>query len=287
MSVPEDAIFQAKDPFVVTPAMKEAYDKFGFILVKGLLCGEEVGKLRTAAENPDGIIQHRYGRDDGTKRPLNMTMWRHPGTDVTGVTVSLNKVAGTLQELMGGEEIYHYHSKLMMKQAKTGGAKTWHQDYGYWYYNGCLLPEMASVFIPIDDCSRENGCLQVLTGSHRMGRIDHVTVEEQYSAEPTRLKFAMDRFPLHFVEMKAGDLLFFDSNLLHASSQNDSEKRRFVLIASFNKKSNNPVIPHHHPQYSPLNLLDDSALMKCQNFNDFSGKEFNHPNSEGKPGKKQ
>ena len=37
-----------------------------------------------------------------------------------------------MQTLLGGHEIYHYHSKLMMKEAKTGGAHVWHQDYGYW-----------------------------------------------------------------------------------------------------------------------------------------------------------
>jgi hypothetical protein len=38
----------------------------------------------------------------------------------------------------------------MMKDPKVGGAHIWHQDYGYWYHNGCLLPEMGSVFIPVD-----------------------------------------------------------------------------------------------------------------------------------------
>ena len=40
--------------------------------------------------------------------------------------------------------------QLMMKEAKTGGGFVWHQDYGYWYQNGCLFPEMATVFIPVD-----------------------------------------------------------------------------------------------------------------------------------------
>ena len=33
-------------------------------------------------------------------------------------------------QLMGGEEIYHYHAKLMMKRGRVGGAFVWHQDYG-------------------------------------------------------------------------------------------------------------------------------------------------------------
>jgi hypothetical protein len=31
---------------------------------------------------------------------------------------------------MGGDELYHYHTKIMMKDAKKGGSFEWHQDYG-------------------------------------------------------------------------------------------------------------------------------------------------------------
>ena len=41
------------------------------------------------------------------------------------------KVAGTMEQLLGGGEVYHYHTKLMMKEAHTGGSFVWHQDYGY------------------------------------------------------------------------------------------------------------------------------------------------------------
>lgn len=94
-----------------------------------------------------------------------------------------------MQALLGGDEIYHYHSKLMMKEPKTGGAHIWHQDYGYWYNNGCLFPEMGSVFIPIDKCTKENGCLQVLDQSHKMGRINHILEGEQTGADPDRYLF--------------------------------------------------------------------------------------------------
>lgn len=33
----------------------------------------------------------------------------------------------TIFQLLGGE-VYHYHTKLMMKEAKTGGSHLWHQD---------------------------------------------------------------------------------------------------------------------------------------------------------------
>ena len=75
------------------------------------------------------------------------------------------RVVTTFEELLGSGELYHYHSKLMMKEARTGGQHVWHQDYGYWYENGCLYPDMGSVFIALDPCTTENGCLQVLSVS--------------------------------------------------------------------------------------------------------------------------
>lgn len=63
----------------------------------------------------------------------------------------------------------------------------------YWYRNSCLYPDMGSVFIPVDDCTRENSCLQVLKGSHRLGRIDHSMVGEQLGADIERVEEVRER----------------------------------------------------------------------------------------------
>ena len=34
-------------------------------------------------------------------------------------------------------------------------------SHSYWYKNGCLYPDMGTVFIAIDKCNMENGCLKV------------------------------------------------------------------------------------------------------------------------------
>src|SRR6185503_5764484 len=68
-------------------------------------------------------------------------------------------VVDTMEEMLGGE-VYHYHSKLTAKEPREGGAWEWHQDYGYWYHNGCVFPYMGSVMVALDRATRENGCLQ-------------------------------------------------------------------------------------------------------------------------------
>lgn len=68
---------------------------------------------------------------------------------------------------------------------------------------------------PLCSCVKENGCLQVLKGSHRLGRIDHGLKGKQAGADKDRLEMAKRAFPLVHVEMEPGDVLFFHCNLLH------------------------------------------------------------------------
>jgi ectoine hydroxylase-related dioxygenase (phytanoyl-CoA dioxygenase family) len=68
-------------------------------------------------------------------------------------------IVSSAEQILDGE-VYHYHSKMIMKDAKTGGAWAWHQDYGYWYQNGVLSPDLCSASIAVDPATRENGCLR-------------------------------------------------------------------------------------------------------------------------------
>ena len=97
-----------------------------------------------------------------------------------------------IEKLLGGE-VYHYHSKMILKDAKVGGAWAWHQDYGYWYQNGVLTPNLVSVFIAVDPCTKENGCLQVIRHSHHCGRINHVLTGDQAGADRDRVDELLKR----------------------------------------------------------------------------------------------
>ena len=65
-------------------------------------------------------------------------------------------------------------------------------------------------------CTKNNSCLQVLKGSHKMGRINHNLSGEQAGADLERLELAKEKFQLVYVEMEPGDALFFHCNLLHS-----------------------------------------------------------------------
>ena len=49
-----------------------------------------------------------------------------------------------------------------MPTGDGSGGFNWYQDYGYWYKNGCLFPDMATLGVPLDNVDGKNGCLKVV-----------------------------------------------------------------------------------------------------------------------------
>ncbi|KAI8492332.1 hypothetical protein Bbelb_297850 [Branchiostoma belcheri] len=173
----------------------------------------------------------------------------------------------------------------------------------YWYENGCIFPDMGTVFIALDQATQENGCLKVLPGSQRVGRIDHVRVGDQVGADVERVTEVQKFLPLAHVEMEPGDALFFHCNLLHRSEQNHSDHRRWAFLVAYNRASNDPVMEHHHPRYTPMAKTHDkdtnkpviehyhphytpmskvpnTAIKECTTATEIAGKDFFDPASE-------
>jgi ectoine hydroxylase-related dioxygenase (phytanoyl-CoA dioxygenase family) len=236
-----------------------AFNREGYVLVRGMLDAEETSLLARAAHADRVLDQHAFGRADGEGGTVRLALWNHPTETIYGMIARCQSIVGSMEKLLGGE-VYHYHSKMIMKDARVGGAWTWHQDYGYWYQNGILYPLMASVFIAVDRATRENGCLQMVRGSHHMGRIDHVLSGEQAGADMAHVDQALQRLELVHVEMEPGDAVYFHCNTLHRSDQNRSQHPRWSMICSYNAARNDPFRESHHPRYTPLVKVPDSSI---------------------------
>jgi ectoine hydroxylase len=250
-------------PSLFNPEQRAEYERDGYVLVRGLFDAEEIGLMRFAMEQDPALRDSLYDRKDAEGKSTRMALWNHPGESVYGLAARSRRVVDTMEDMLGGE-VYHYHSKLTAKEPYDGGAWEWHQDYGYWYHNGCMYPYMGSVMVALDRANRENGCLQVLRGSHLAGRVDHgVLPGEQVGADMRRVTQMKQQLELVYVELEPGDGLFFHANVMHRSDQNRSPNRRWTVLFCFNAARNNPYLEHHHPQYTPLVKVDDNAVRKA------------------------
>jgi ectoine hydroxylase len=240
----------------------EQFLKDGYVLVPNLLSSEETRILIGASRGDGKMLGSAFELADTGGARIRLSGWNHAGDDTFGLIARLPRIVDRMEAFLGGE-VYHYHSKIILKEPRVGGAWEWHQDYGYWYQNGCLFPDMASCLIAIDPATRENGCLEVLKGSHRMGRIEHGRFGGQTGADPERVEVAKQRLEHIHCEMAPGTALFFHSNLLHASAQNTSEKPRWALICCYNAAANTPYKDSHHPRYNKLPKVAEDAVLRA------------------------
>ncbi|SFG82540.1 phytanoyl-CoA dioxygenase family protein [Pedobacter insulae] len=245
----------------ISKAEKELFDKDGYILVKGMLKPDEVKKLYAIAVQ-DQVISHKsYDRGDANGLRTKLALWYSLGDDVYSLLARSKRIVNGARVLLGGEPA-HFHSKLMQKEPKVGGAWEWHQDYGYWYRDGFLYPQMISVLTALSPATKENGCLQVLKGSHLAGRIEHGFSGEQVGANQERVDELLKQLALVFVEMEAGDTLFFHSNTLHRSDANLSDHPRWSLISAYNLLTNKPYKGNYPSATAPINCVNDQALLE-------------------------
>ncbi len=243
----------------LTAEQVESYHRDGFVVARAMFDPEEAGLVLATARRDAAVSEHAMGWPDGRGGLSKITVWNHPGDDVYGMVARSERVVESMRSLLD-DEVYHYHSKLMIKEPEVGGAWLWHQDYGYWYQNGCLYPALASCFVALDAATRENGCLQVLAGSQALGRLEHSVEAGQLRADPEHVAAALRRHELVHLEMGPGDAAFVHCNTLHCSSQNRSAAPRWTLICCYNARHNDPYKPSQHPGYTPLTTVPDSAV---------------------------
>jgi ectoine hydroxylase len=246
----------------LTSELVAEFHQRGYVMLRGVLDREECRLLLDSLDRDASLQSDALSRRDGEGGVTKLRLWNGAGDDLFGLVGRLPRVVEPVEQVLDGE-VYLYHTKVTMKEPLTGGAWAWHQDYGYWYNNGCLFPLMASVMLALDPCTKENGCLQVLEGSHLLGRIEHGKVGDQTGADPERVLEAVKVLPLVYCEMKPGDGLLFHCNTLHRSDQNHSTQRRTTFICCYNAARNNPYKEHHHPRYYRLEKVAETALKDC------------------------
>jgi|TARA_B110000881_G_scaffold163737_1_gene146829 ectoine hydroxylase-related dioxygenase (phytanoyl-CoA dioxygenase family) len=247
--------------YEMTSEDKSGFDRDGYLIVRSLFDKQEMSGLLKFAEGDEAMASDAYVRRDADGGETRLAV-RNELDDALPYTAVVRsaRIVRTMESLFD-DEVYHYHHKMMFKQPRIGGAWEWHQDYGYWYNNGCLFPDMGSCMLAVDQATKQNGCLQVLRGSHKIGRVEHVEIGDQVGADPERVASAQQQFELVYCELEPGDGLFFHSNLLHRSDQNLSDTPRWSLICCYNTKHNDPYVTDgRHPNYSPLEVWSDDQV---------------------------
>jgi ectoine hydroxylase-related dioxygenase (phytanoyl-CoA dioxygenase family) len=244
-------------------AQIENYNKDGFLLLKNFFTKEEVNKMYSTAVTDDVMRKNALDLNDQTGKKTKLSLWFTPGNDVFGYMTRSERMIKAITPLLDSDApVCHFHSKLMQKEPKVGGAWEWHQDYGYWYKNQFMFPDqLISVMVALTPANKANGCLQVIKGSHKLGRVNHGFAGEQVGADLVFVENALKTMPLIYCELEAGDALIFHSNLLHRSEANLSDHPRWSIISCYCSQSNLAYNETSTAWKVPVEVVPDEAIL--------------------------
>lgn len=241
------------------------FDNNGFILIRNLLKESEVDVLKAAIENcmeMQIVSQKSKDRFSIGERSAFETLfvWNDVGGNDPFAKATRKKAIFDRLRLFFDDEPYVYHNKVATKYPGVEGFRM-HQDYYYWYGMGNLYPNMATVQIAVEACTPANGCLRVIPGSHKMGRIDHqvYTGEWDTGIELERLNEILKVKDVLEIELNRGDAVLFHSNLIHGSGDNSSSNSRLTLLGCYNTKMNSPFkrTAAGHPDFFRQSTFED------------------------------
>ena len=228
-------------------------------------------------EKERGIVRSVYGSH--TTNEVFNKLSRHP------------RIVDPVKQLLGSE-VYVYQFKVNAKAAFGGDVWEWHQDFIFWQKeDGLRSDRTASVAIFLDDVNEFNGPMFVIPGSHAEGVIDksaqplsdvmryqvyenspawisNLTADLKYSLDRETIAYLVEKYGLFAPKGPAGSALFFQPNLVHASSTNISPFDRTVVIVTFNSVENVPDWREKaRPDFlvsrdvAPIVPVEDDALM--------------------------
>ena len=213
----------------------------GYLLLEDQIPLEEIELTRRILRHDRDFLEAEIDQidDEGRRARQSWRLWELPEGDVYAAFARHPAIVRRLEQLMGAR-VFHYHHKMILKEKGTAGSWLFHQDYvrsrlpsapshhqpprpahaaaaqGYWH-SQFARPLLASCMIALRSTSRANGCLSVLRGSHKSGRLEHGQVGQrldQVGAETRRVELLAEHCPLTPMEMEPGSLLFFHCNLV-------------------------------------------------------------------------
>jgi ectoine hydroxylase-related dioxygenase (phytanoyl-CoA dioxygenase family) len=142
-----------------------------------------------------------------------------------------------------GIEPFAVQTMLYFKPAGARG-QALHQDQ---YYLRVQPGTCMAAWLALDDCDEENGCLQVALGTHDLPVLCTVKADTTQSFTDVTVPLPAGFEPSP-VLMRAGDVFFFNGQLVHGSFPNTSRDRfRRSLIGHYIVGDAEQVAKFYHP----------------------------------------
>ncbi len=232
---------------MINPKLVREFRDKGFVVVPGLFSPEEATLYREHytrlnAQGQGGFQGDRIEDEHDPLRKYPRMVHPHRWDELSFKWLIDARINTWLTALLGAEP-YAVQTMFYFKPAGSRG-QALHQDNRYLDVQPgtCVAAWMA-----VDRCDEENGCLQIVPGTHDLPSLCNVEADTTQSFTGTTVPLAEGMHPEPVI-MEAGDVLFFNGQVIHGSFANHSKDRfRRSLIGHYIVAEAEKVAEFYHP----------------------------------------
>ena len=254
----------------LSPDEKGALERDGFVVRTAVFDARELGEIAAACEELcQRLLELRRRRKWPVgsyvfelQRELNtMVKWEaHDHDALQGVEPFAHlseplrlwahdpRFLEPMKDLVGVDEVGLFTEKLNVKRGRVGGPIVLHQDHPYWVDVAENADEVGTAMLFLDDATLENGCLEVVPGSHRSGEAPRRDTSDFGQMEMDRARF--DHTRLVPLVVPAGTVVYFGPYLVHQSQHNHTDRDRRALLYSYQPAGRRTLQDVQAQQYS-------------------------------------
>ncbi len=223
------------------------FKRNGYLRLEGVYSPEEV---KAMSDDTDYLIRHsafeaawkgmwreEYLTDEEDKKASLMAIPElHLFSSAWARAVSNPIIADTVAELLDTDTVELHHSVLHAKAPDTGAPFPMHQDLPFYPHDD---DRYVDALVHLDDTDETNGCIKVLKGSHKLGKLRHILEENKEPYLPTDIYKLQDAVS---VPARAGDVFLFHFWTVHGSDVNHSGTWRRLVRLGYRHPDNLPSL---------------------------------------------
>jgi Phytanoyl-CoA dioxygenase (PhyH) len=216
----------------------------GFLLVKGLASKQELESLQVPF---DRLFSQRLGWNEGylfdmieiDSAQQELALPQHVRPSKYEPLLRQSKLAASARSIARqilGPKLENDLEHAVYKPPFSGAATPWHQDDAF-HRKGSGVLESISVWMPLQDVSLENGCMQYIRGSNLGPLYPHRSPHNDPRIHGLETVSIPDLASCVQVAVCAGDAVIHLSRTLHSAGINRSDQPRRAYVLGFSVRT--------------------------------------------------
>lgn len=230
----------------------DSFAREGYLRLKAITTADEVERVCGVY---DRLFAERRGREVGDQfdlagadeedRPAALPQILHPSRYASELADSQIRTAGeAIARALLGPEATFIEDHAILKPAGHGAPTPWHQDEAYW--DPGFEYRSLSIWVPLQEATIENGCMQFVPGSHRGEVLPHHAIGHDPRVHGLEVD-AADVSGKVACPIPAGGATVHHCRTLHYAGANLTEAPRRAYIMTFGLPPRALGTPRHFP----------------------------------------